>query len=131
MSVTAVFAIVSTGGAMMEAYICTNGSYQSRRMFKAELKRMPDNPTYQFDTAVDHSILENEKRGFFMHILSGLLGRGQAGNEQMFYISLLINFRGLSRSGMKMLKALNCCVPIATFDDKLRIYVVGQEEKVR
>ncbi len=86
---------------------------------------------HSFDTEIGMLILENEKRGFFMFVLSCLLSRGQAGNGQMFYISLLINFRGLSRSGMTMLKALNCCVPISTFDDKLKAYVLVQEDKLR
>lgn len=115
----------------MEAYVLTNGSYKSRRMFKAEVKKISADPLYEFDSGISALILENEKRGFFMHVLSCLLSRGQAGNGQMFFISLLINFRGLSRSGMKMLKALNCCVPITTFDDRLKGYVLVQEAKLR
>ena len=115
----------------METYVLTNGSYKSRRLFKAELKKIGNDPLYDFDSEISARILENEKRGFFMFVLSCLLSRGQAGNGQMFYISLLINFRGLSRSGMKMLKALNCCVPISTFDDKLKAYVLVQEERLR
>ena len=123
--------LVSTGGALLEAYVLTNGSYKSRRLFKAQLRTISNDPLLDFDAEIGALILENEKRGFFMFVLSGLLSRGQAGNGQMFYISLLINFRGLSRSGMKMLKALNCCVPITTFDDMLKAYVVVQENKLR
>ena len=123
--------LVSTGGALLEAYVLTNGSYKSRRLFKTQLKQITDDPLHNFDPEIGLLILENEKRGFFMFVLSCLLSRGQAGNGQMFYISLLINFRGLSRSGMKMLKALNCCVPITTFDDKLKAYVLVQEDKLR
>lgn len=115
----------------MEAFILTNGSYKSRRLFKTQLKLMEDNAGHQFEYDIAQHIIEHEKRGFFMFILTGLLGRGQAGNGQMFYISLLINFRGLSRSGMKMLKALNCCVPITTFDEKLKTYILVQEQKLR
>ena len=115
----------------METYVLTNGSYQSRRLYKAELKTISNDSFYDFDAAIGARILENEKRGFFMFVLSCLLSRGQAGNGQMFYISLLINFRGLFRSGMKMLKALNCCVPITTFDEKCKAYVLVQEKKLR
>ncbi len=115
----------------MVAYIMTNGTFKSRKLFKAELKRIDGDPTHQFDMQLNQQLVDTEKRGFFMYVLTALMGRGQAANAQMFYFTLLINFRGLSRSGMKMLSALNCCIPIATYDAKLKIYVNLQLNKLR
>lgn len=115
----------------MEAYLLINGSFQSRRLFKAELRLIESDPNRQFNLGLEQRLVDTEKRGFYMHVLTTLMARGQSANAQMFYITLLINFRGLSRSGMKMLSALNCCIPIATYDAKLKTYVDLQRETVR
>ena len=116
---------------MLEAYIMTNGSFQSRRLFHAEVKEISQDPTRRFNVGLTQRLVDTEKRGFYMQVLTTLMSRGQAANAQMFYITLLINFRGLSRSGMKMLSALNCCIPIATYDMKLKTYVDLQKTTIR
>jgi hypothetical protein len=55
------------------------------------------------------------------------VARGTSAHFQLFFISLLLNFRGLSRDGMWFLSRLNCCIPVTTYDRFIKEQVAEQE----
>ena len=123
--------VVQVGGLLFEVFIMNSGSFKSRRAFSAECQRLNADPHGTFDTDVVQQIVDNDKRSFFMHVITTLMSRGTAGNFQMFFVSLLLNFRGLSREGMRFLSSLNCCIPVSTYDRLIQEQLTAQEEILR
>lgn len=123
--------LVPVGGLLFEVFIINSGSFNSRRALRAECKRLSADPTSIFDPQVAQQIVTNDKRSFFMHVLTTLVARGTAGNYQLFFITLLLNFRGLSREGMRFLSSLNCCIPITTYDRLLKEQLNTHEQMLR
>ena len=123
--------VVPMGGLLFEVFIINSGSYQSRRAFSAQCRRLNADPTSTFDAQVAQQIVDSDKQSFFMHILTTLVARGTSAHYQLFFISLLLNFRGLSRDGMRFLSRLNCCIPVSTYDRFIKKQVAEQEVILR
>ena len=76
-------------------------------------------------------LISSERVGFFAYMLAALSTRGRAANRQLFYFSLLAQARGLSRTGMEVLKALSVCLAPRTFDLELASFLVHVTERRR
>ena len=60
-------------------------------------------------------IICNEKIAFYMHTLIGMANRGSSCVLQIFYLSLVLNFRGLSKNAIDMTSNLKFTLPKTTF----------------
>ena len=76
-------------------------------------------------------VLADERVGFFSVILVSLGNRGRSANRQLFFMSLLMNARGLSRSGMDFLSKMSVCLAPRTFDLELATFLNTVEERER
>ena len=76
-------------------------------------------------------LVDAERVGFFFWILASLSSRGRSANRQLFFVSLLAQARGLSRTGMEFFRAMNVCLPPRTFDLELNTFLVRVEDDER
>lgn len=61
-------------------------------------------------------ITDDHKAAFHNHLLQSLATMGNAAVKQQFYITFMHDYRGLSRSGKKLLSQLNVGLPARTYD---------------
>ena len=71
-----------------------------------------------FNAAQDE-IIARVRNDFYFHLISQLASRGTAVNRQLFFISLVMRHKGLSRSGLNMLSMMNLGLSPRSFDPEL------------
>lgn len=69
------------------------------------------------------ALVAAEKVGFYFSILNALANRGRSGNRQLFFISLLAQAKGLSRTGLDVFGSMNVCLSPRTFDLELNTFL--------
>ena len=118
------------GGLLLEAFVSTNGKRSSRRALAALAKECKQQAR-QCTVLETAELVDAERVGFFFWILASLSSRGRSANRQLFFVSLLAQARGLSRTGMEFFRAMNVCLPPRTFDLELNTFLVRVEDDER
>ena len=111
------------GGLLFENFVVTTGKRTSRRALVALAKLCLQEQAEQ--------ILAEERVGFFSFVLMSLGNRGRSANRQLFFMSLLMHARGLSRSGMEFQSRMNVCLAPRTFDLELATFLSTVELRER
>ena len=115
---------------MFESFLVTNGRRTSQRdMLSLAKKCHRQNRQCSADEAA--SLVEAERVGFYFNMLSVLASRGRSANRQLFFLSLLAQAKGLSRTGMEVFAAMNVCLAPRTFDLELTTFLSTVEERER
>jgi hypothetical protein len=118
------------GGLLFESFLVTNGRRTSQRdMLSLAKKCHRQNRQCSADEAA--SLVEAERVGFYFNMLSVLASRGRSANRQLFFLSLLAQAKGLSRTGMEVFVAMNVCLAPRTFDLELTTFLSTVEERER
>lgn len=118
------------GGLLFESFLVTAGRRTSQRAMLALAKTCRDEK--RECTALEaEELISVERVGFYFSMLSTLANRGRSANRQLFFLSLLAQAKGLSRSGMEVLGAMNVCLSPRTFDLELKTFLFGVEERER
>lgn len=112
---------------LLEVFIQTSGSYTSRRLF-TKLRTM--HRRGQNDAKTAARLVRDEAIGFFFHAISQLANRGRSAKRQLFFFSLVMQHRGLSRNGLGLLKNMNLGLPPSTYDEEL-VTALTREAKNR
>ena len=114
----------------MEAFITTSGKRSSRRLLAALAKECKRQER-QCTAAESDELVDAERVGFFFWLLASMASRGRSANRQLFFVSLVAQSRGLSRTGMEFFRAMNVCLPPRTFDLELNTFhsVVADRER--
>ena len=68
-------------------------------------------------------LLAAEQAGFYFFLLSALSSRGRSANRQLFFMTLLAQAKGLSRTGIEVFSAMNVCISPRTFDLELKTFL--------
>ena len=115
------FNIVGDGGLLLEMYLFTSASYTSRRRW-SNLRSSIDN-----EEGADHSsaitlLISGVAVDFYFYVLSTLSSRGTSANRQLFFITLVMQHKGLSRTGMELLSSMNLGLSPRSFDPELGIH---------
>jgi len=77
------------------------------------------------------SLIEANRTSFYFWILGMLASRGRCANKQLFYITLLMQHKGLSRSGMNLVRSMNLNLSPRTFDQLLLEHEYESDHKSR
>ena len=118
------------GGLLFENFVVTTGKRTSRRALVALSKLCLQEQRECTDLEADQ-ILADERVGFFSFVLMSLGNRGRSANRQLFFMSLLVHARGLSRSGMEFQSRMNVCLAPRTFDLELATFLSTVELRER
>ena len=108
----------------------TTGKRTSRRALVALSKLCLQEERECSDIEAEQ-ILTDERVGFFSFVLMSLGNRGRSANRQLFFMSLLMQARGLSRSGMELQSRMNVCLAPRTFDLELATFLSTVELRER
>ena len=110
--------LVDTGGILLESFLTTNASYTVRRRWSSVRKQIHDDESADVKHAIA-SIVQGARNSFYFSMLSALASRGTAANRQLFYLSLVMRHKGLSRSGLQLLGCMNLGLPPRSYDPEL------------
>ena len=125
-----VFVSVGNGGMLFEFFLTTSASYTLRRKWATVRQELKDDPSK--DMSEDFAeLLREGGTSFFFHVLSTLASRGRAAQRQLFYMSLVMQHKGLSRSGLLLLSNMNLGLSPRTFDLELQRHAIEEEEDNR
>jgi hypothetical protein len=122
---------VRQGGGLLAMFIAGFGPFEARRLLAKAHKLALSNHTRYIEQAIDDQILNLCRVPFANFLLNGLAARGVAGNQQLFYRSLLLQFRGASRNGLQILSVLGVGLPPTTFDRYLAEHLEVYESRIR
>ena len=118
------------GGLLFENFVVRTGKRTPRRALVALSKLCLQEQRTCTDLEADQ-ILADERVGFFSFVLMSLGNRGRSANRQLFFMSLLMQARGLSRSGMELQSRMNVCLAPRTFDLELATFLSTVELRER
>lgn len=121
---------VGTGGILFEMFLGFYASYSSRRLWIHLKQEVKDNPHSDVSEVVE-SIVCKSRNSFYFHLLSCLRSRGTSVNKQLFYLTLIMQHKGLSRSGMQLLGLMNLCLSPRSYDPMLLDHVQYEIEHRR
>ena len=115
---------------LLESFILTHGKRSSRRSLLAlgKLCASEDRGCTADEAA---PLLEAEQVGFYFFILSALSSRGRSANRQLFFMTLLAQAKGMSRTGLDLFSAMNMCLSPRTFDAELSTFLFSVAERER
>ena len=116
-----IFRSGGTGGLLFESFLATHASYTVRRQWSSVRRKLHDDESAD----VKHdmvSIVKNARNSFYFYVLAALGSRGTAANRQLFYLSLVMRHKGLSRSGLQLLGGMNMGLPPRSFDPELLVH---------
>ena len=110
------------GGLLFESFLVTAGRRTSQRAMLALAKTCRDEKR-ECTAAEAAKLLAAERVGFCFNTLSMLANRGRSANRQLFFMTLLAQSKGLSRTGMDVFSAMNACISPRTFDLELKTFL--------
>lgn len=107
------------GGTLLETFLTIAASYGQRRTWiTIRGKCITSN---RVCTAGDRLLLcEGSRTSFYFWVLGMLASRGRSANKQLFYLTLLFQHKGLSRSGMELARQMNLNLSPRTYDELLQ-----------
>lgn len=110
--------IAPTGGLLFEHFVVISGTEKVRRAWvklnKACKRSRTKMNSEQFQQFLDADL----PIGFYFFIMSTLRRRGTSAHVQLFYIGLLLKHKGLSRSGLDLVKSMGLCISNRGFDER-------------
>jgi hypothetical protein len=68
------------------------------------------------DEEVEDTLFSSVRVQFYTWVIQSCALRGKSANRQLFYLSVLLQFRGLSRNGLRLISCFNLTLPPSTFD---------------
>lgn len=113
--VCAVCVLVDTGGLLFEHWFSCYGSYTSARLVAGELKGKNKTNT-KLTQETNNSIISEHKTVFYAHLMQALATMGASVTKQQFYLTFMQEYKGLSRTGCRLLSAINVALPLTTYD---------------
>ena len=122
--------IVASGGLLMEAFLQTSSNYVTRRAWRSVMKKVKANPDYDHKIEVEE-IVTAARNSFYFYLLSTLASRGTSANRQLFFITLVIKHKGLSRNGLRLFGLMNLGLSPRSYDPELAAFSerVDQERR--
>lgn len=118
------------GGLLFESFILTSGKRSSRRSLLA-LGKLCVAEERECTAEEAAPLVAAEQVGFFFSLLCAMANRGRSANRQLFFMTLLAQARGLSRTGMDIFASMNVCLAPRTFDHELSTFLVSVAEHER
>ena len=94
------------------------------------LKKVSRDPDYDCETEVQE-IVDGARNSFYLYLLSTLASRGTSANRQLFFITLAIKHKGLSRNGMRLFGIMNLGLPPRSYDPELVAFTERDDEERR
>ena len=96
-------------GSLFEARLLTCGKHTSRKV----LNKLLDGEAVSDDDI--KAVIKSERTNFYFYILHCLNNMGLSAQRQMFYVTLVAKFRGLSWSGLALLSSMGSCLSRGTY----------------
>ena len=85
------------------------------------LRKVRTNPDYDHKAEVEE-IVTGARNSFYFHLLSTLASRGTSANRQLFFITLVMKHKGLSRNGLRLFGLMNLGLPPRSYDPELEAF---------
>lgn len=124
------FASVGKGGLLFEAFLDLSAPFTARRKWSTVQRKIANSQMTGVSDAID-AIVRDSQNSFFFYVLSSLAARGTSVNKQLFYISLVMQHKGLSRSGLQLLSCMNLGLSPRSFDPLLDIEEQRNKDMLR
>ena len=114
----------------MEAFLQSSAGFTVRRNWGTVRRKLRHDADSDVSDEVK-DIVKSARGGFYFYLISNLASRGTSVNRQLFFISMVMNHKGLSRSGLHILSLMNQGLSPRSFDAELVIFEQSQAEKLR
>ena len=122
------FGAVPLGGYLFEYYLWTCSGYTVFRQFQSSLNRSQDGSLPQ---DVQISLLQKLSSKFAGWLLLHVASLGNNGRKQMFYMTFVNHYFGLSREGIKTLSRYGFATNLTRFDDMRKGSLLKSQHNTR
>ena len=122
------FCLVPTGGRLLEHFMTAFAGFTPRREWRSIVKKWAGGQ----DVSASVALLVNKvKVDFYYYVLGALTSRGSSCTRQLFYTTLLLVHKGLSRTGIEATGQMNLTLSPRTYDAELAIHLEREEFRIR
>jgi hypothetical protein len=106
-------------------FLITFGKKTIRTQLRFMMKRRQDGSRFRMSQDFHDKAVKVCGPAFYMWVLQGLRHRGNHANLQIYFLTSIVMFRGISRRGVDMFSKFSMTLPVRTFDklkkDQLRV----------
>lgn len=120
--------LVPKGGHLFYHYLVNFASLDDRRLVK-KLAREVRGSSDSISPDKFNDLFERYKNKFYFHCIQSFGGVGA--RLQRFHLSFLLEFKGISRSGLNVLSSFGLAVPVRTYDRYRKEAVAVADAKLR
>ena len=120
---------VPLGGFLFEYFMWTASGYAIFRLFQSAAGNNGDDqaiPDHQ-----QHDFMKAAGASFAGWLLWHLGNIGSNGRDQLFYMTLVANYHGLSRNGIDLLARFGYATNLKRFDDKRKMCLLQSRTTTR
>jgi len=115
---------------MLEFFLTVGASYNLRRTWITIRGKCLDLNRVCTDEE-RHILSQGSRTSFYFWIIGMLASRGRSVNKQLFYITLLFQHKGLSRTGMELAHSMNINLSPRSFDELLSEHEYESDHNTR
>ena len=115
---------------MFENYVLCSGSYTSRKRLTSIAAKC-SRESRKATITETQAIVTADANGFYFNLISTLANRGNSATRQLFYLSLLLRHKGLSRTGLDLVHDMNMTLSSRTFDTERKLYLIRTEATIK
>ena len=130
LSVSFMSCAVRNGGILLEAFLVMCAGYSDRREWTSINTSLAQEGDVDMQPRMD-ALIKSVQTDFYFYVLSSIAARGTAANRQLFFLSLVMQHKGLSRSGLEVLSKMNMGLAPRSFDPELLAHQERQKHKNR
>ena len=120
--------LVGDGGRLIEHFMMTFASYSIRRDWTSVMNQWNKFKDVRQDAA---RCVESTRVAFHYFLLNGLAARGSSVTRQLFFTTLLLAHKDLSRTGIEATSHMNLTLSPRTYDAELLIHLRQYDAKLR
>ena len=120
--------LVASGGRLMEHFLTAYAGYTTMRIWRNVVRQWIQALPY---ARTAEKNVQSSKVAFYYYLLNGLACRGNSVTRQLFFTTLLLVHKGLSRSGIEATGHMNLTLSPRTYDAHLKMHLQRQATQLR
>ena len=120
---------VPLGGFLFEYFLWTASGYSVFRLFQSVVAHTGNDQAIPLDHQTE--FMQGSGASFAGWLLLHLGNIGSNGRDQLFYLTLVAHYHGLSRNGIDLLSRFGYATNLKRFDDKRKICLLQARTRTK
>jgi hypothetical protein len=122
---------VCTGGWLFEEWFESMAPIRVRGLFHKEISQARQHNVTKINNQFSNLITQKFGTYFQTYILLSLRAMGTSVQQQLFYSTMVMDYRGASRTGLDIINKKGLGLPLTTYDRYLKAALLTSQEQIQ